>query len=117
MKDYNKNNIVLARNLRKKMTPQERKLWYQFLSKYPLKFQRQKPIDDYIVDFYCAKAKLAIELDGGQHYTVSGNLSDKKRTEVLNNFGIKVIRFQNQDVYNNFDGVCQQIEIELSKRL
>ena len=64
---YNKNNIHLAKNLRKNMTPWERKLWYQFLRSYPLRFQRQKAIDEYIVDFYCAKARIVIELDGGGH--------------------------------------------------
>ena len=65
MKPYNKSNIPLAKNLRKNMTPWERKLWYEFLRDYPIRFQRQKSIGKYIVDFYCAKAKLIIELDGG----------------------------------------------------
>ena len=58
--------IQLARNLRNNVTPQERKLWYLFLSKFPLRFHRQKTIGPYIVDFYCHKAKLVIEIDGGQ---------------------------------------------------
>ena len=64
MLPYNKSNIVLAKNLRKNMTPWERKLRYDFLSGYPIRFQRQKAIGDFIVDFYCAKARLVIELDG-----------------------------------------------------
>ena len=69
MKAYNKANIPLAKALRRNMTPWERKLWFDFLRNYPVRFQRQKAISDYIVDFYCAKAKLIIELDGDGHYT------------------------------------------------
>ena len=69
MKDYNKENIPLAKTLRKNMTPWERKLWYDFLRYYPVRFQRQKAIGNYIADFYCVKARLVIELDGGGHYT------------------------------------------------
>ena len=67
---YNKANIQFARALRKNMTPWERKLWFEFFKEYPLKIQRQKPIDNYIVDFFCAKAHLAIELDGSGHYSL-----------------------------------------------
>ena len=61
--DYNKKNIALARNLRKNATPQENHLWYDFLSKYTVRFQRQKAIDNFIADFYCHKARLIIEID------------------------------------------------------
>lgn len=71
MKNYNKDNIKLAKNLRKNLTPWERKLWYDFLRTYPVRFQRQKTISNYIVDFYCARARLIIELDGGGHYEES----------------------------------------------
>ena len=70
--DYNKKNITLARNLRKNATPQENHLWYRFLAKYEIRFQRQKAIDDFIADFYCHRAKLIIEIDGAQHYTEHG---------------------------------------------
>ena len=66
---YAQNNVPRARELRKNMTPWERKLWYQFLKDYPVKFLRQKCIDHFIVDFYCFQAKMVIELDGGGHYT------------------------------------------------
>ena len=69
MKDYNKENIPLAKALRKNMTPWERKLWHDFLRNYPIRFQRQKAIGNYIADFYCAKARLVVELGGGGHYT------------------------------------------------
>jgi len=65
VKEYNKNNILLAKELRKNMTPWERKLWYEFLRFYPIRLQRQKAIGNYIADFYCAKARLVVELDGG----------------------------------------------------
>ena len=83
MKQYNKQNTPLARELRKTMTPWERKLWYEFLSDYPVRFQRQKAIGNFIVDFYCAKARLAIELDGGGHYEPEQAQADVCRTAEL----------------------------------
>ena len=83
MKPYNKNNIPLAKALRKNMTPWERKLWYDYLRYYPIRFQRQKAIDNYIVDFYCAKARLVIELDGGGHYEPKQEKLDALRTKQL----------------------------------
>ena len=80
---YNKKNITLAKNLRKNATPQENHLWYDFLSKYKVRFQRQKAIDNFIADFYCHTAKLVIEIDGTQHYTNKGNQKDAFRTEIL----------------------------------
>jgi len=99
----------LARNLRNNSTPQERKLWYLFLSKFPLRFHRQKAIGPYIVDFYCHKAKLVIEIDGGQHIEQENQESDQKRTEYFASIGLEVIRFTNRDVDNYFDGVCGEI--------
>jgi len=108
--DYNKNNIPLAKDLRKNSTPQENHLWYDFLSKYPIRFQRQKAIDNFIADFYCHKAKLVIELDGSQHYTHEGKAKDCFRTEILEGYDLKIIRFTNHDIDTNFRGVCQYIE-------
>ncbi|MBR5535791.1 MAG: endonuclease domain-containing protein [Clostridia bacterium] len=102
---YEKNLISNAKYLRKNMTRQERHLWYDFLSKYPIKFQRQKVIDNYIVDFYCHKAKLAIELDGSQHYSDAGVSNDEKRTQTLKQYGLTVMRFSNLDIDRNFDAV------------
>ena len=87
MKEYNKANIPLAKTLRKNMTPWERKLWYDFLRNYPVRFQRQKAIGNYIADFYCEKAKLIVELDGGGHYTEQQTKKDKGRTEELEEMG------------------------------
>jgi very-short-patch-repair endonuclease len=108
--DYNKNNIVLAKNLRKNATKQENHLWYDFLSKYEIRFQRQKAIDNFIADFYCHEAKLIIEIDGSQHYTEDGRQKDEFRTEVLETYGLKVIRFTNHQINTNFRGVCDYID-------
>ena len=107
---YNKNNVDLARMLRKNMTKEERHLWFDFLRSYPIKFYRQKVLGKYIVDFYCAKANLVIELDGSQHYSKENELNDLHRTEYLNRYGITVIRIPNNDVMRNFTGVCQYID-------
>ena len=108
--EYNKNIIPLAKDLRKNMTPEEKHLWYDFLSSYPIRFQRQKTIDNFVADFYCHKAKLVIELDGSQHYTVEGREKDDFRTEVLADYGLTVIRFTNYQVTNNFYGVCEYVD-------
>jgi len=108
--DYNKNNIVLAKNLRKNATPQENHLWYDFLSKYNVRFQRQKAIDNFIADFYCHKAKLVIEIDGSQHFTETGMGKDEFRTEILEGYDLKVIRFTNRQINTNFQGVCEYID-------
>lgn len=115
MKEYNKKNIILAKNLRKNMTPWERKLWYLFLRNYPIRFQRQKAIGNFIVDFYCAKARLVIELDGGGHYIKKQQIKDKLRTERLEEFDLTVIRICNIDIDKNFRGVCEQINIIVKK--
>ena len=108
--DYNKKNITLAKNLRKNATPQENHLWYRFLAKYEIRFQRQKAIDDFIVDFYCHKAKLIIEIDGAQHYTEQGFQKDNFRTEILEKYNLRVIRFTNQQIDTDFQGVCEYID-------
>ena len=117
MKEYNKANIPLAKTLRKNMTPWERKLWYQFLRSYPIRFQRQKAIGNYIVDFYCAKARLVVELDGGGHYTARQSEKDKIRTDELEDMNLKVIRICNLDIDRNFNGVCGYIDLNVKKSL
>ena len=117
MKKYNKANIPLARNLRNNMTPWERKLWYEYLSKYPVRFQRQKAIGEFIVDFYCAKAKLVVELDGGGHYYKGQIAADERRTEVLQAMGLRVVRICNLDIDRNFRGVCEFIHMETQNSL
>ena len=113
---YSNRNVEYARNMRRAMTPWERKLWYCYLNKYPVRFYRQKPIGKYIVDFYCPKASLIIELDGGGHYDPNSQRKDHERTMELEKMGLKVIRFCNKDIDNNFRGVCEAIDIEVSCR-
>ena len=91
------------------MTKEERHLWYDFLRDYPVRFLRQKVIDDYIVDFYCHKAKVIVELDGSQHYEVTGLVKDAIRTERLEERDLTVIRIPNNAVKDNFRGVCEAI--------
>ena len=110
MKEYNKANIPLAKTLRKNMTPWERKLWYVFLHNYPVRFQRQKAIGNYIADFYCAKARLIIELDGGGHYTTEQRINDERRTNDLNAMNLTVVRICNLDIDRNFRGVCEYVD-------
>ena len=117
MKQYNKSNIPLAKNLRKNMTPWERKLWYEYLRDYPIRFQRQKALGESIVDFYCAKAKLVIELDGGGHYEPEQAKADALRTQRLETMGLRVLRICNLDIDRNFRGVCEQIDIEVQNSL
>ena len=114
---HNQKNETYARRLRKEMTPWERKLWYCFLREYPIRFQRQKCIDQYIVDFYCFQAKLVIELDGGGHYHPEAILQDKIRTRTLENCGLKVIRFCITEIDKNFYGVCTVIDDEVKGRI
>lgn len=108
--DYNKKNVILAKSLRKNATPQENHLWYDFLAKYEVRFQRQKAIDNFIADFYCHKAKLIIEIDGEQHFTEKGMERDEFRTEILEGYDLKVIRFTNRQINTNFSGVCEYID-------
>ena len=115
--NYNKKNIPLAKNLRKNATPQENHLWYCFLSKYEIRFQRQKAIDDFIADFYCHKAKLIIEIDGSQHYTEESKQKDEFRTEILAGYDLKVIRFTNRQINTNFRGVCEYIDATVKSAL
>ena len=111
---YNKNNIELAKNLRKDSTPQENHLWYDFLSKHKIRFQRQKAIDNFIADFYCHRAKLVIEIDGTQHYWSQIASQDDFRTEILEGYNLTVIRFSNTQIDRNFEGVCQYIDTILA---
>ena len=106
---------VLAQQLRKNMTSQERKLWYDGLIKLPWKFRRQKVIGHYIIDFYCAETKIAIEVDGLQHYDESEQSKDEERTAFLNGKGITVLRYSNYDVDNYFEAVCADIYNIFSK--
>ena len=106
-----------ARYLRREMTPHERKLWYCFLRKYPVKIYKQRIIGRYIVDFYCASAKLVIEVDGSQHFEESGMAHDRERSEFLTNLGLRVLRISNRDVDMHFHEVCEQIDRCIQERM
>ena len=97
-----------------KHDPEERHLWYDFLKGLPITFNRQKVINRYIVDFYCAKAKLVIELDGSQHFEDTGAKADKERDAYLRSLGLRVLRYPNSAIWGNFEGVCEDILNRLS---
>ena len=110
---HQKDLTLKAKELRKSMTKQERKLWYLFLRDFPVRFLRQKVIDRYIVDFYCASAKLVVELDGSQHFDCDAILYDNERNSALERFGLSVLRFTNRDIDIYFDSVCSKIYDEV----
>ena len=99
-----------AQTLRRNMTKAERRLWYDFLKGLPVTVNRQKVIGSYIADFYCAQAKLVIELDGSGHYTEEGKQYDKERTAFLEEYGLTVVRIPNTEIHKNFRGVCEYID-------
>jgi very-short-patch-repair endonuclease len=112
MLTYNSKLKGLARELRKNMTDAERLLWSKIRGRQinNLQFYRQRIIGDYIVDFYCPKRSLVIEVDGGQHYIPDGQNSDQKRDEHLKLLGLNVVRFSNIEVLKNIDGVIQKVQ-------
>ena len=107
---HNANIVPNAKMLRKNMTREERHLWYDYLRTHPMRFSRQKVLGRYIADFYSAQARLVIELDGGGHYTEETRQYDKERTAFLKAYGLTVIRIPNNEVNNNFRGVCDYID-------
>ena len=109
-KKYNSQLVPFAKQLRREMTKEERRLWYEFLRDYPIRFSRQKVLGKYIADFYSAKAGLVIELDGSQHYEEKNMESDALRTTFLEEYGLKVIRIPNNEITQNFRGVCEYID-------
>lgn len=114
---YKKDIIPLAKENRNNATRQENHLWYDFLSKYPVRFQRQKTIDRFVADFYCHKASLVIEVDGAQHYSEEGIKKDMIRTEILEEYGLLVIRVPNKLVDRSFKYVCEYIDRIVEERM
>lgn len=110
MLQRNKDLEKYAKELRKNMTPWERKLWFMFLQKYPLRFKRQYIIGNYIADFYCKEANLVIELDGSGHYQGEQINKDQWRDAEMELRGLKVFRLSNHDIDKNFYGVCYRID-------
>ena len=115
-KMYNPDRTLIAKKLRKEMTKEERHLWYDFLRDYPVRFLRQRPIGPYIVDFYCASAKLVVELDGSQHYEEEAKQKDRQRTAYLEQCGLYVFRVANNRIKDSFDGVCEAIDLIVKAR-
>jgi RecG-like helicase/very-short-patch-repair endonuclease len=113
---YNPELTKKAKELRTNATPQENKLWFDYLSQHRLRFLRQRPIDNFIVDFYCSEKKLVIEIDGESHFSKDGLSYDNERTRILESYGLQVVRFTNVEIGENFDGVCETIEQILLKR-
>ncbi|CCI00800.1 endonuclease domain-containing protein [Microcystis aeruginosa] len=103
---YNPKLVERAKELRKNMTKAERKLWYEYLKNFQYRVHRQRPIDQFIVDFYCPELKLVIEIDGDSHNSEDAQNYDLERTQILAGYGLIVIRFTNQEVLSNFEGVC-----------
>jgi very-short-patch-repair endonuclease len=108
---YNPKLKDRARDLRKNATDAEKLLWSRIRRKQlkDTQFYRQRIVGDYIVDFFCPKAKIVIELDGEQHFTPEGKIKDRQRDSYLNELGIRVLRFTNVEVMNNIEGVLQVI--------
>ena len=107
---HNKDIVPLAQELRKNMTKEERHLWYDFLRSYPVRFSRQKVLGKYIADFYSAKAKIIIELDGAQHKTEESERYDAERTAFLEGYGLTVIRIPNDAINKDFHRMCAYID-------
>ena len=114
---HNSKLTPFAQQLRKNMTPEERRLWYEYLNTYPYRFRRQITVGIYILDFYCAEAKLAIEIDGAQHYLPKGKQHDLCRTNYLNELGIKVLRLTNHEVIEKLQSVCTRIDKTVRERV
>ena len=115
--ESNRKITKLSQNLRTNGAIEENTLWYQYLRRYPVQFRRQCPFGNYIVDFYCAKALLVVELDGSQHFDPAGMEQDAVRSAYLESLGIQVLRFSNRDVNENLSGVCQVIDQAVMQRL
>jgi very-short-patch-repair endonuclease len=109
--------LDIAKILRRNMTRQEKRLWYDFLRHYPEKIYKQRVVDNFVADFYCHRARLVIELDGAQHYMPEVRSYDENRTKVLEKYGLQVLRFSNKDVDIKFEGVCHVIDKTIKERI
>ena len=110
---YNRQLVEKAKELRKNMTPAEKRLWYAYLRTFNFRVLRQRLIDNFIVDFFCAQLMLVIEVDGKSHFTDEGKDYDWERTQILEGYGLKILRFTNDEVLKDWEGVCQRIEEEI----
>ena len=106
---YRRKLVTHSRVLRRALTPAEKRLWFDFLRHLPAKFTRQKPLGDYIADFYCASHRLVVEVDGDSHFTADGAKRDSVRDAALRHMGLNIVRFTNDDVMRRFEAVCLEI--------
>ena len=116
---YRKDLKKLSRRLRRQMTDAERKLWSRIRGKQicGVQFYRQKPLLDFIVDFYAPAARLVIEIDGGQHFEPEHQRQDALRDERLNEIGLEVLRFDNLQVLLELDAVVERIYEVVSRKV
>ncbi len=114
---HNKDIVPTAKMLRKNMTKEEKRLWYDFLRTHSVRFSRQKVLGKYIADFYSAEANLVIELDGSGHCTEESKRYDEERTSFLKEYGLEVIRISNTAIHKNFRGVCEYIDSMIEQSL
>jgi very-short-patch-repair endonuclease len=112
---YRRKLVTRSRVLRRALTPAEKRLWFDFLRHLPAKFTRQKPLGDYIADFYCASHRLVVEVDGDSHFTADGAKRDSVRDAALRHMGLNIVRFTNDDVMRRFEAVCLEIAALLEK--
>ena len=110
---YRHNLVAHSRVLRRALTPAEKRLWFDFLRHLPAKFTRQKPLGNYVADFYCASHWLVVEVDGDSHFTAAGAKRDSVRDGALRYMGLNLVRFTNEDVMRRFEAVCLQIAVVL----
>jgi very-short-patch-repair endonuclease len=113
---YRRRPRTRAQALRRDPTPAEKKLWYEFLRDLPYKFTRQKPLGHYVADFYCSSQRLVIELDGDSHYTDAAQRYDERRTASLELQGLRVARFTNTEVLQDFESVCGVVLTMLNEK-
>jgi very-short-patch-repair endonuclease len=104
-----------SRALRRQSTPAETKLWFDLLRHCPAKFSRQKALGGYVADFYCASRRLVVEIDGDSHFTAEAEKRDAVRDAWLEQKGLRILRFTNQDVMQRFEGVCLEITAALKE--
>jgi very-short-patch-repair endonuclease len=114
---YKKSTKRIAKVLRKNLTPWEKRFWFEFARNYQYNIYRQRPVGRYVLDFYCARAKIAIELDGSGHSYPFQIKKDQERTSYLENLGVKVLRFSNERIALDFDEVCKEIDAEIQQRV
>ncbi|MGA2507081.1 MAG: endonuclease domain-containing protein [Chitinispirillaceae bacterium] len=111
---YNPALVDNAKKMRANRTPAEKKLWFGFLRTFPFRVLRQRPIDHFVADFYCPKLSLVIEIDGGGHLSPSSIAYDKNRSSILEVYGLRVERFTNKDIFDNFEAVCRKLSAKVS---